>query len=1197
MKYLSYGDSIEDGFDGLGAEMLVTNDKVSARDLNRPSLNLYENSEEVYNILQSAIKTIYGNKNGIVPDVYEEFNAKNIFMGGFGSLIKYIRVPTGLAYLSDISVGDIGGDSGIPYDSSDGLTSASYQADKFHSLSIMNRPNTSLFERELASLINLDMTDLNNDIKIYDSIGSSGLMRYRAAINIETSSGSLSTTYLPNISENTKFNVYIPSSSSKRYIGIRIYNDSGIIEENGVDSNGALDSANALQIDAGTGPGIIASNIAVWINNSMKSVSCERKLFNYPNYYYEKNGASYYTNYIGYQNRPSTLGLYIKSGDDYILADGTYKFGDGNTYYTYDENKNQYDEYTYSSPNSINNTSINDIGIPTTSESYSNGVEIKCTSDESETTNEYNIKIFVFSSDGTEVDDTIIYERIKNEDQRYYNSMFSMVNAFTSMFSSSLTAQTSAIGDLVSLEPIIPINSIVSEGTSDYVLFYNKNYSTLDSSRYQSIITNTFCLGKTLPTTSGYIQISTVRLKYSPGTYSIDYDGTETTPPIYDRKTITTKEADLNKLVVDTKTELFNSLKFANHSSGDTISIDASDKNDTLLSVKAPYTLLSTLGTGDASSSDGSSFISIGSTASSSAKTNAGTNKIIISNDSDTESNLVLLNSISTIQSNNYPQFNIQSKANSNPAAMMFLGASSTGTMVSRGALEFDKDGTLSVKGFPGGTSATFLTINGSGKIPGTTSTTGKVGTVYFNLVGSAETFNIGHPYTSASEAGTRFNYVVGSTGEFGHLQISGRNTSQHSDSYSGALDLNNQNIYGASSIYIAPYSNSTNSNTNNQTVNFSIADGTSTYADTIYSDKKNLYFIVGRSYGSTPNTSIETSTDDSSKGYCQLILGSTYATVRNLCVNGTSKFIKGATFTSDVGIKGGLSVTGNATFAGTSTMSGNSTVGGTLGVTESATFAKDVLVAGSVSSTVGLSTSGSLTIGGDSTFVGTITYKANISASDYSAYPTSLKKSTENVIMINGRCAYANFLTGETAGSLPYQSGFMKTSFLTPPTSDDMFLSYSTGSTAITWISAANMSAGSVKKALTVSTSNSYTPSSFTFDGGTARELCIPDQALGTQCSVNFTSVTAGTLATSSKRSLKKNIKEFKKSALDIINGVDVVSFNYKTEGRDADAHVGFIADDTDELLSGKAHDSMQLSNCIGILIKAIQELSSKVK
>lgn len=42
-------------------------------------------------------------------------------------------------------------------------------------------------------------------------------------------------------------------------------------------------------------------------------------------------------------------------------------------------------------------------------------------------------------------------------------------------------------------------------------------------------------------------------------------------------------------------------------------------------------------------------------------------------------------------------------------------------------------------------------------------------------------------------------------------------------------------------------------------------------------------------------------------------------------------------------------------------------------------------------------------------------------------------------------------------------------------------------------------------------------------------------------------------------------------------------------------DYRVGFIADDTNPIVSGKNQDIMDLQNCIGVLIKAVQELSQK--
>jgi len=81
-----------------------------------------------------------------------------------------------------------------------------------------------------------------------------------------------------------------------------------------------------------------------------------------------------------------------------------------------------------------------------------------------------------------------------------------------------------------------------------------------------------------------------------------------------------------------------------------------------------------------------------------------------------------------------------------------------------------------------------------------------------------------------------------------------------------------------------------------------------------------------------------------------------------------------------------------------------------------------------------------------------------------------------------------------------------------------------------------------------------------------------------------------------SSKRELKENIKPFEQSALDIINKTDIVEFNYKDD-LDKEYKVGFIADDTDSILSGVNKDHMDSGNSIGLLIKAMQELSNENK
>ena len=79
------------------------------------------------------------------------------------------------------------------------------------------------------------------------------------------------------------------------------------------------------------------------------------------------------------------------------------------------------------------------------------------------------------------------------------------------------------------------------------------------------------------------------------------------------------------------------------------------------------------------------------------------------------------------------------------------------------------------------------------------------------------------------------------------------------------------------------------------------------------------------------------------------------------------------------------------------------------------------------------------------------------------------------------------------------------------------------------------------------------------------------------------------------SRRELKENIKVFERDALDILNSTEIVSFNYKAD-REKTPKIGFIADDTDSAIAGKAHDVMDVTNCIGVLIKAIQQLSARI-
>lgn len=78
------------------------------------------------------------------------------------------------------------------------------------------------------------------------------------------------------------------------------------------------------------------------------------------------------------------------------------------------------------------------------------------------------------------------------------------------------------------------------------------------------------------------------------------------------------------------------------------------------------------------------------------------------------------------------------------------------------------------------------------------------------------------------------------------------------------------------------------------------------------------------------------------------------------------------------------------------------------------------------------------------------------------------------------------------------------------------------------------------------------------------------------------------------SLRKLKENITPFEESALDLIKDIDIVNFNYISDP-EKNRKVGFIADDTNELFATKNHNIMDQANCIGLLLKAVQELAAE--
>lgn len=91
------------------------------------------------------------------------------------------------------------------------------------------------------------------------------------------------------------------------------------------------------------------------------------------------------------------------------------------------------------------------------------------------------------------------------------------------------------------------------------------------------------------------------------------------------------------------------------------------------------------------------------------------------------------------------------------------------------------------------------------------------------------------------------------------------------------------------------------------------------------------------------------------------------------------------------------------------------------------------------------------------------------------------------------------------------------------------------------------------------------------------------------------YTAVGSTNFFSTSRRAVKTQIQSFDRSAVELINTVDVVEYRYKNDLNNK--RIGFIAEDTIEELATQSHDQMDINSSIGLLLKAVQELSSENK
>lgn len=161
----------------------------------------------------------------------------------------------------------------------------------------------------------------------------------------------------------------------------------------------------------------------------------------------------------------------------------------------------------------------------------------------------------------------------------------------------------------------------------------------------------------------------------------------------------------------------------------------------------------------------------------------------------------------------------------------------------------------------------------------------------------------------------------------------------------------------------------------------------------------------------------------------------------------------------------------------------------------------------------------------------------------------------------------------------------------------DGTNIGYSTFTLGDITLMSGSSSAGKLTAISASFTSDVHTDGNLSVDGNirTNSSISIGNNVYSEQNGYFTGSLNASAFNNTSLRVLKTKIEPFTENAVSLINDINVVGYEFKRNP--GEFRVGFIADDTHEYFSGEEHNQMNLGNTVGILLKAIQELSSEIE